>query len=75
MMVGLMLKKKGWQYFSLLELFPAVSALQAEENGWCEQCKWVYYCYPIVFSQGGEKLCTLDFRKKYMPKFNMKELL
>jgi len=63
-----------WRYFSFLELFPVMIDTEADKRGLCKNCDWAYHCHPILMPSG-TKLCTRLFRKWYMPKLRIQQLV
>lgn len=76
MIVSLAMKsRKGWswRHFSFLDLFPNMIDGEADRRGYCNNCEWAYYAHPLL--PDGAKLCTRIFKKNYMPKLRIKDLV
>ena len=55
--------------------------MDAERKGWCKNCKWAYGAHPHyrdwneeAYDESYIKLCTLDFKKKFMPNLTLKDV-
>jgi len=71
-------------YIDILDgVYSFMTDMEAQKKGWCRDCKWDRGIHPHylnndkdygAYNESWSKLCTLDFKKKFMLNLTLKDV-